>query len=152
MAKYYNRLDGDAREWAQKNGHATAERCIMVRGRKPMGKSEVETVAGNAGFGFTTRRWKKDDDDGSKMTVGLDGQFKKKRGTVARHRKATCRTWTKEQIARAQMDDVDIAEENQVRAKRLAIQRDGERKAKQEARKEKRNPGSRRGHKKCQTS
>lgn len=150
MAKYYNRLAGDAREWAEKNGHATAERCILVRGRKPMGRSEVAIVAGNAGFGFTTRRWKKDDNNGPNMTVGLDGQFKKRRRTVARHRKATCRTWTKEQIARAQMDDVDVEEANEKTEKTLAIQRDKERRVKQEARKEKRNPGSRRGHKKKQ--
>ena len=104
----YNRLEGDAREWAIKNNQPRGERCIKVNGGHQMGKSAIDDIAGNGLHGFSTRKGKQDEDKG--MVRGMDGQWKAKRGSVAKRRKNTSRMATTEQINSMQMDSLERKE------------------------------------------
>lgn len=110
----YNRLEGKAREWAVANNQPRGERCVKVNGGHQMGKSAVDDIAGNGLYGFSTRRGKQDEDKG--MVRGMDGQWKAKRGSIAKRRKNTSRLATTEQIRLMQMDSLEKEE----RAARLA--------------------------------
>lgn len=147
MTRYYNRLDGEARKWAGQHSYPKSERCVRVNGVRKRAKSDVDKVAGNGTFGFTMRRGKGDGDE-TKMVVGLDGQFKKKRGTVARHRKLVNKTWTLEQIRKAQMDELEIEEQAQKEEIRRVRKAEQDRETRRVMRGSKRNPKSRRGHRK----
>lgn len=144
MTWTYNVLKGEARKWAQENKVPTSEKCTRVVGGKHMGKfgDSLSRVAGNGLHGFSSRRQRQDP---VKMTVGLDGQYKKDRKTVVRRRKNVCRLWNQSQIRKAQMDSTDkfvafLAETPHLLAKRIV---------KKAARRRNRNHRARRGHKKC---
>ncbi len=104
----YNRLKGEAREWAVANNQPRGERCIKVNGGHQMRKSSIDDIAGNGLHGFSTRRGKQDEDKG--MVRGMDGQWKAKRGSVAKRRKNTSRMATTEQIKFMQMDSFERKE------------------------------------------
>lgn len=80
----YNRLDGEPREWAKGNQFARSEYCVPVKGGNRFGgPSWVKIKCGDGRMGFSTRR--KGQDEG-RMEVGLDGQFKKRRGSLVRRK------------------------------------------------------------------
>lgn len=82
----YNRLDGEAREWAKDNQFARSEHCVHVKNGKRFGGPVWARIkCGDGRMGFSTRR--KGQDEG-RMEVGLDGQFKKKRGSLVRRKSA----------------------------------------------------------------
>lgn len=141
----YNSLKGESRKWARENRIPVGERCIPVKGRRKMGKSAIDRVAGNGVHGFSMRR-NKGDGETTKMVRGLDNQWKPGRGTIVRHRKNICQMATNETIKTMQMDDHDkrkaLAKEVIVRQERLAR----EKTIKRELRKRNRNPKARRGY------
>jgi len=147
VAKYYNRLTGEAREWATENKIPIGERCVRVNGRRRMAEAEVDKVAGNGSFGFSSRR-KRDEDDDVKMTEGMYGQFKSGRKTVARRRKMAHNTWTKDEIRKAQMDEFDLEQARKEADRKRSIQRAKEQEIKRAIRKQNRNSKARRGHSK----
>lgn len=76
----YNRLDGEARTWAENNQFARSEYCVRVNGGKRFGGPDwVKNKCGDGRMGFSTRR---KNQDKVKMESGLDGQFKRKRTTL----------------------------------------------------------------------
>ncbi|RLC82073.1 MAG: hypothetical protein DRJ03_19540, partial [Chloroflexi bacterium] len=82
----FNRLEGEARKWAEGNGFARSEYCVPVKGGKRFGgEDRVKVKCGDGRMGFSTRRKGQDE---VPVEVGLDGQFKKKRHTLVRSKSA----------------------------------------------------------------
>jgi len=82
----YNRLEGEARQWAESNRFARSEFCVPVKGGKRFGGEDWQRIkCGDGRMGFTTRRKGQSE---VQMEVGLDGQFKKKRHTLVRRKSA----------------------------------------------------------------
>ena len=82
----FNRLEGEAREWAAGNRFARSEYCVPVKGGKRFGGENWQKVkCGDGRMGFSTRRKGQDE---VQMERGLDGQFKKKRSTLVRRKSA----------------------------------------------------------------
>ena len=82
----YNRLEGDARDWAQNNRFARSEHCVKVKdGKRFSGADWQKSKCGDGSMGFSTRR--KGQEEVS-METGLDGQFKKSRSTLTRPKSA----------------------------------------------------------------
>lgn len=106
MTWTYNVLRDDDRKWAQENKMPTSEKCTHVVGGKHRGKfgDSLSKVAGNGLHGFSSKRQKQDP---VKMTVGMDGQYKKDRKTIVRRRKNVSRLWGQSQIRKIQMDSTD---------------------------------------------
>lgn len=78
----YNRLEGEAREWAISNRLARSEYCVPVKdGKKFCGEEWQKNKCGDGSMGFSTRRKGQDE---VTMEVGQDGQYKKKRNTLVR--------------------------------------------------------------------
>ena len=72
----YNRLQGEARMWAESNGLARAEYCVPVRGGKQFsGPDWIKNKCGDGRTGFSTRRRGQDE---VRMERGPDGQFKRR--------------------------------------------------------------------------
>jgi len=147
MTWTYNVLKGEARKWAQENKVPTSEKCTRVVGGRHMGRfgDRLARVAGNGLYGFSSRRQQQDP---VKMTVGMDGQYKKDRKTIVRRRKNVSRLWVDAQIRKAQMDATDKFEgflkEIPNRLEKIA--------ARKAVRRRNRNHRARRGHKKCFTT
>lgn len=141
----YNRLNGEAVEWAKKNEMPKAEYCIRVKGGKKMAKSTVETVAGNGLYGFSMRKRRNAEE--ASITVGMDGQYKSGRGSVARRRKNVSRLASKEQIKLSMMDEFDKKKVQERDDFLQNIKLEREMALKKALRKSKRNPKARRGHK-----
>ena len=82
----YNRLGGDAREWAKANQLARSEYCVHVKGGKRFeGPEWIKNKCGDGRMGFSTRRKNQDE---VRMERGLDGQLKRKRTTLLNKRSA----------------------------------------------------------------
>ena len=143
----YNRLEGDAREWAAGNRFARSEYCVPVKGGKRFGgPTWVKVKCGDGRMGFSTRRKGQDD---VQMEVGLDGQFKKKRSTLVRRKSAgatatrrkrrvdgsVCGLVCQSQIMEAQRDPIVVAQQRKVSAKSKRARN--------------RNNAARRGHKRA---
>lgn len=78
----FNRLNGDAREWAKDNKFPRSEYCVPVKGgNRFSGAKWQKDKCGDGRMGFSTRRKNQDD---ISIEIGLDGQFKKKRSTLIR--------------------------------------------------------------------
>jgi len=86
----YNRLEGEAREWAKNNGFARSEHCIGVKGGKRFGGPVwVKNRCGDGRMGFSTRRKNVSE---VRIEQGLDGQLKRKRSTLINKRSARAAT------------------------------------------------------------
>lgn len=84
----YNRLDGEARQWAKDNRIPRSEFCVPVNGGKRFGGPDwAKMKCGNGRMGFTTRRRRQDK---VRIEVGLDGQFKASRKTLVNRRSLRC--------------------------------------------------------------
>ncbi len=82
----YNRLDGDARNWARSNRLAMSEHCVSVKGGRRFNGSEWQkSTCGDGSMGFSTRRKGQED---VQMETGMDGQLKKSRATLIRPKSA----------------------------------------------------------------
>lgn len=82
----FNRLEGEARQWAAANQFAKSEFCVPVKdGKKFGGPQWQKTKCGDGRMGFTTRRRKADE---GRMERELDGQFKRKRMTLLNRKSA----------------------------------------------------------------
>lgn len=82
----FNRLEGEAREWAASRHLPKSEYCVPVKGGKRFGGPNWQkTKCGNGRMGFSTRRKGQDE---VRMELGLDGQLKKKRSTLVNKRSA----------------------------------------------------------------
>lgn len=84
----YNTLKGEDRSWAKSNRFCVGEHCIPVKdGKRFRGSVDTKMKCGDGSQGFSTRRRNHDE---VKMEIGLDGQYKKKRGTLVRPKSARC--------------------------------------------------------------
>ncbi|KKN99066.1 hypothetical protein LCGC14_0143130 [marine sediment metagenome] len=82
----YNFLHGKDGEWAKDHKIPRSEHCVPVKGGKRFkGDSQTQKRCGNGTMGFSIRRRGQSD---VHMEQGLDGQWKKKRGTLIRPRSA----------------------------------------------------------------
>jgi len=82
----FNRLEGEARQWAESNRFARSEFCVPVKGGKRLGGEDWQKIkCGDGRMGFTTRRRGQSE---VQMEVGLDGQWVKKRRTLVRKKSA----------------------------------------------------------------
>lgn len=73
----FNRLQGEARDWAKKNKIAQSEHCVrVVDGNRFGGEAWIKNKCGDGRMGFSMRR--KGQDEVS-LEEGLDGQLKKKK-------------------------------------------------------------------------
>lgn len=134
LSNSYNRLEGEAAQFARNWGMGIGEFCIRNKGRrfKPP-QTDFERRAGNRSFGFPTRHT---DQDPCKMVVGLDGQYKSARKTVCRPRKNICRLASNRQVSLAILkSDPEVWNKMMSDAKKIK-------------RKFNRNPKARRGHRK----
>jgi len=96
--KVYNSLEGEARAWASDNKFSRGEYAIRVKGgKKVSSNAEVARVAGDGRFGFNSRKVCMDP---VRMICGMDGQYIKKRKSVARPRKNISRLWMKKDLTR----------------------------------------------------
>jgi len=78
----FNSLQGEARDWAKNHRFARSEYCVPVNGGKRFGGPDwVRVKCGDGRMGFTTRRRNQSE---VQMERGQDGQWVKKRSTVAR--------------------------------------------------------------------
>lgn len=142
----YNRLQGEARDWARKNRIPIGEKCLPAKGRKAMGKSAIDKIAGNGSFGFSTRRGREDGDTAC-MTRGLDNQWKSGRGSIVRRRKNICRMMTTKAIDGMQMDRFERHEVSVKKNLARQIKMAQAKTLMREIRSRNRNPKARRGHK-----
>jgi len=82
----YNRLNGDARDWAKDNGFPRSEFCTPVKGGKKFGGPKwLKDKCGDGSMGFSTRRKGQEE---VRIVVGGDGQLRKKRHTLVRRKSA----------------------------------------------------------------
>ncbi len=82
----FNRLDGEAREWAASRHLPRSEYCVPVKGGKRFGGPNWQkNKCGDGRMGFSTRRKGQEE---VRMELGLDGQLKKKRATLVNKRSA----------------------------------------------------------------
>lgn len=82
----FNRLEGEAREWAANHRFARSEYCVPVSGGKKFsGPNWQATKCGDGRMGFSTRRKGQDE---VCMELGLDGQLKKRRSTLVNKKSA----------------------------------------------------------------
>ncbi|KKN91185.1 hypothetical protein LCGC14_0220510 [marine sediment metagenome] len=82
----FNRLEGEARKWATENQFARSEHCIPVKGgTRFCGPDWQKIKCGDGRMGFSTRRKGQNE---VHIVVGLDGEFKKRSGTLVRPRSA----------------------------------------------------------------
>lgn len=101
MIRAYNRLEGEAKEFVVSRRMSRADYTVPVKGRrKPMsGDSSLTLSAGDGTWGFGTRRNKRDK---VRITEGQDGQYLRKKGSVARKRKNVCRLASKKVLGASQ--------------------------------------------------
>jgi len=114
----YNKTNKTTAKWIRKNGGPKSEFTVRVNGGKKFGGAQWQKdVCGDGTFGFPTRR-KRDDDVA--LELGLDGQWKKKRGTLVRAKSSLatasrrpkqvwgckCGLWTNSDLARVAKDPV----------------------------------------------
>jgi hypothetical protein len=82
----FNRLDGTDWVWAKDHGFFVSERCVSVKGSKRFkGPLWQKIKCGDGSMGFSTRRKGHEE---VHLERGLDGQWKKKRGSMVRPRSA----------------------------------------------------------------
>lgn len=82
----FNRLEGQARDWALANRFARSEYCVPVKGGKRFGGPVWQRIkCGDGRMGFSTRRKNQDD---VRMERGMDGQWKKSRHTLVNRKSA----------------------------------------------------------------
>jgi len=94
----YNHIGKRARNWGddKKVRVKSTEYCVRVKGGKVQSSNPgLAKVAGNGQYGFPTR---KHDQDELGITVGMDGQFMRKRKSLARRKKNISRLATSRQI------------------------------------------------------
>ncbi len=143
----FNRLEGEAREWAANNLLARSEFCVPVKeGKRFGGPQWVLDKCGNGRMGFSTRRKGQDE---VRMEIGTDGQIKKKRHTLVRMKSARattsrrdrridgskCGLISSEAIKEAQFDPIVVAQKKKEYRKSKRIKN--------------RNSRARRGHKRA---
>lgn len=105
-------------------------------GKRFSSNGDLDRVAGNGQYGFTTKR------PFVNITKGLDGQYVKSRKTACRPRKNICRLATNESIRMGAIDS-DIFR----RKERLEKQEQETRMRRKIARAKNRNPRARKGNK-----
>ncbi len=142
----YNRLKGEAREWAADNKFARSEFCVRVKGGKKFSGEEWQAIkCGDGRMGFSSRRKGHTE---AKMEMGLDGQYKKKRRTLVNPRSARAsasRTPRRVDGSRISLASSVTIFESQRDPVVVAQQRKEHKKI---GRAKNRNNGARRGHKK----
>ncbi len=88
MSKVYNRLEGQAREWAISQRMPRAEYGERVKsGKQIRSNARLAMIAGDGTFGFNSRRRAK---DSVKITKGTQGQYMCLRKSIARKKKNVC--------------------------------------------------------------
>lgn len=143
----YNRLEGEAREWAKDNGFARSEHCVSVKGGKRFGGANWQKQkCGDGRMGFSTRRKNVSE---VRIERGLMGQSKRKRSTLINKRSARaaigrkirridgsrCGLVSNTIIMEIQRDPLMVAQQRKVHKKAVRSQN--------------RNNKARRGHKKA---
>lgn len=82
----YNRINGEAGEWARNNRFFRSEHCVHVKdGKRFGGEQWQKDKCGDGTMGFSTRRRGQDE---VHLETGLDGQTKKRRHTLINPRSA----------------------------------------------------------------
>jgi hypothetical protein len=110
MAVYNYLKERRVRKWAgkQKVLVKNAEFCVRaVGGKVQKSNAEVARVAGNGRYGFATRRH---DAEERAMTTGRDGQYMKRKKSIARRRKNVSRLATSRQIKIGSKDILQFKE------------------------------------------
>ena len=141
----FNRLEGDAREWAGDNQMPKSEFTVPVNGGKRFGgENWQKQKCGNGRFGFPSRR----QGDPVKMTTGVDGQHKPARSTTVRGKSS--RSTSSNHARRVDGSRVRLITTAEIRMSARDPQRVAQEKkwAKKARRAKNRNPRARRGHKK----
>lgn len=116
MAMSYNRLQGEIREWAFRNGQPRAEYANrVVKGKEVRSNPELALIAGNGKYGFTSRRHA---EDPVKMIKGRAGQYTKFRKSVARKAKNVCRLCPTKYLSDYDPIEVEIRQGHTKRMKR----------------------------------
>lgn len=84
----FNRLTGEARDWAKENNIPRSEHCVrVVDGKKFSGDDWIKTKCGDGRMGFSMKRRGQDE---VRFEEGLDGQLKKKRLSTVTPRSSRC--------------------------------------------------------------
>lgn len=125
----FNRLEGEAREWAASNRFSRSEYCVPVKGGSRFGGQDWQkNKCGDGRMGFSTRRKGQEE---VRMEQGLDGQLKKKRSTLVNKKSARAVVSRRarridgsktglvssETIKKAQRDPVVVAQQKKERKK-----------------------------------